>query len=1114
MRFNAAALTLTLAAAPIAVHAQPAATVQDVGVWTDAGSSGVVCIHTALLPNSKLLCFERPHITPYPMNENTNGANSAEIDLLNGASIDSFDTWTAKFTPIPIDSNPFCGGHAQMANGSILVFGGDNSVARRPDGTQYVNMGLRSRRMYDPCTGTNCTGAWKPLPDMSSERWYPSIVTLADGSNIIIGGSKKNLDFGKLNALVDNNPTYEYWPPKTGDWPRNLAILSWAYPYMLYPLTTLMPSGRLFLFLSNKTTILDPVTDNEFTTVPDMPVMDHAPWIYPHTPTFTVLPMTIKNNYAFKVQVCGGSLRNGQESSNLCWQINPDDANPAWVQADNIPIGHVMGDSVILPDGKILYVNGAGGGVAGGDQGEVYNAWDPVRIAMLYDPEAPANSQKPDTCMPYVKQFGPECRSPFNYRIERFEPPYLQKARRQGRPVIAEAPANLTHKSTFIVKMSTPADKVDRITFIRYTSTTHQLNTDQRLIELRILARGPSALVVEAPDVPGRAPPGNWMLFALDKDGVPSVAKTIRLQLGPPTYIKSGSGGSIPGPTAPASPVDLGAWTDAGSSGVVCIHTALLPNSKLLCFERPHVGAYPINPNTNGLNSAEIDMLNGVSVDSFDTWTSKFTPIGINSNPFCAGHASMANGSILVIGGDNTSMVGADGAQYIYNGRKGRRIFNPCTGTNCTGSWVNLPEMTSERWYPTIVTLADGSNIIIGGTTKNLDFNELKPLTDNNPTYDRVFIFVSNKTTILDPATDSEITTVPDMPVMDHMPWIYPNTATMTVLPMTIANNFAFKVQVCGGSKKSSLDASPMCWQINPDDANPTWVQAPDMPTGSVMVDSIILPDGKVLYVNGAGGGFAGGEQGETYNAWNPVRAAMLFNPEASANGTAWTSLAPATQIRLYHSGVVLTESGHVVTMGSEMDNYEDLRVKNLTTCMPYVKQFGPECRSPFNYRLERFEPPYLQKARRQGRPVIAEAPANLTHKSTFIVKMSTPADKVDRITFIRYTTTTHQLNTDQRFIELRILERGATSLVVQAPDVPGRAPPGNWMLFALDKDGVPSVAKTIRLQLGPATTIPSGSVGAPPSSANKNAGERSAIGAVASVLSSAFAFAMSFLVL
>jgi hypothetical protein len=28
------------------------------------GGVGVACIHNALLPNNKLLCFERPHIAP------------------------------------------------------------------------------------------------------------------------------------------------------------------------------------------------------------------------------------------------------------------------------------------------------------------------------------------------------------------------------------------------------------------------------------------------------------------------------------------------------------------------------------------------------------------------------------------------------------------------------------------------------------------------------------------------------------------------------------------------------------------------------------------------------------------------------------------------------------------------------------------------------------------------------------------------------------------------------------------------------------------------------------------------------------------------------------------
>ncbi|KAJ1339500.1 hypothetical protein BSLG_005875 [Batrachochytrium salamandrivorans] len=51
-----------------------------------------------------------------------------------------------------------------------------------------------------------------------------------------------------------------------------------------------------------------------------------------------------------------------------------------------------MIDSIILPDGKILYVNGAGGGVSGGDAGFVENAYNPVMTPNLFDPEAPAEN--------------------------------------------------------------------------------------------------------------------------------------------------------------------------------------------------------------------------------------------------------------------------------------------------------------------------------------------------------------------------------------------------------------------------------------------------------------------------------------------------------------------------------------------------------------------------------------------------------------------------------------------------------------------------------------------------------------------------------------------------
>jgi hypothetical protein len=48
------------------------------------------------------------------------------------------------------------------------------------------------------------------LPNLAIMRWYPTVVTLYTGNNIILSGSLKNLD---LNNLADsNNPTYGKLP--------------------------------------------------------------------------------------------------------------------------------------------------------------------------------------------------------------------------------------------------------------------------------------------------------------------------------------------------------------------------------------------------------------------------------------------------------------------------------------------------------------------------------------------------------------------------------------------------------------------------------------------------------------------------------------------------------------------------------------------------------------------------------------------------------------------------------------------------------------------------------------------------------------------------------------
>ena len=106
----------------------------------------------------------------YPQNSNTNGVPSTEIRLT-----DQDGNWRPTWTAIPTMANPFCGGHSQLEDGTILVAGGDSrSDTGLLDGRRYV-------RTYNNCTSANCTGSWTESYQMSVERWYPTVVTLYDG---------------------------------------------------------------------------------------------------------------------------------------------------------------------------------------------------------------------------------------------------------------------------------------------------------------------------------------------------------------------------------------------------------------------------------------------------------------------------------------------------------------------------------------------------------------------------------------------------------------------------------------------------------------------------------------------------------------------------------------------------------------------------------------------------------------------------------------------------------------------------------------------------------------------------------------------------------------------
>jgi hypothetical protein len=66
-------------------------------------------------------------------------------------------------------------------------------------------------------------------------------------------------------------------------------------------------------------------------------------------------------------------------------------------------------------------------------------------------------------------------------------------------------------------------------------ATTHGFDTSQRYVELRILAKVAGQEVdVAAPPSPRVAPPGYYMLFLINKAGVPSIADWVKVQTSSP----------------------------------------------------------------------------------------------------------------------------------------------------------------------------------------------------------------------------------------------------------------------------------------------------------------------------------------------------------------------------------------------------------------------------------------------------------------------------------------------------------------------------------------------------------------------------------------------------
>src|SRR5436189_4413779 len=131
-----------------------------------------------------------------------------------------------------------------------------------------------------------------------------------------------------------------------------------------------------------------------------------------------------------------------------------------------------------------------------------------------------------------------------NASAEIYSPPYLFHG---SRPTITSAPTSVGYGQQFFV--GTPdAANISKVTLIALSSVTHGVNMGQR-ISRPLFSQATGGLNVTAPSNPNNTPPGYYMLFILNSNGVPSVAKIVQ--------INSTISTPPPTPTYPAAPTRL-----------------------------------------------------------------------------------------------------------------------------------------------------------------------------------------------------------------------------------------------------------------------------------------------------------------------------------------------------------------------------------------------------------------------------------------------------------------------------------------------------------------------------------------------------------------------------
>ena len=508
-------------------------------------------------------------------------------------------------------------------------------------------------------------------------------------------------------------------------------------------------------------------------------------------------------------------------------------------------------------------------------------------------------------------------------------------------------------------------------------------------------------------------------------------------------------------------------WVPGGTIDTLAVHAALLPSGRIIYFGGSDYNPY--NHDHGLINHSRLfdcATLNIIATDSPTT------------DVFCCGHSLIAGGRLLVAGGTAAYALGT-GPGIHHDHWPG--IADAWLYDDRVSRWIKLASMHGGRWYPTLITLSDGRVLASSGHPSASDtrhINNTPEIYDASPNrwtllnalgdqgrefipnrdpgfqvqYPRMHVLPSGEIFIVTPLYEHEPSSLRYNPDLQQHVFVGGTNSDPDFLPAALVNghNTTSVLLPFLGSRgqRSSvlLCGSRQPLRIDLDDPEPAWrATGPRayqlaLANGTLAVSplrynlsAVILPTGDVFVCGGVN------DPDQKRDQFG-VLAPEVYHPETDQ----WEKLEfdDAKVVRNYHSVALLMPDGRVWTAGSNHDGNPG------DTAEPAVRIYEP---------WYHFRP----------RPLITQCPDGMNYRRAASDDFSfgiqtTSAASITRVAIIRAGSSTHAFNPDQRYVELEFRVLGATEIGATPPASGGIAPPGDYLLFILDQNNVPSKGKFV----------------------------------------------------